>query len=112
MVQIPDSLRTLFAAEIKQYDDSFVIEVPKQEVSRGDVALGEMYQVALFSEQSQSRPQDDSSTASSQSPPVNEGDTKVVTIETTGDQGDGIARIERGYVVIVPGTVPGDGNGS
>jgi predicted RNA-binding protein with TRAM domain len=108
MVQIPDSLRTLFAAEIKQYDDSFVIEVPKQEVSRGDVALGEMYQVALFSEQSQSRPQDDSSTASSESPPVSEGDTKVVTIETTGDQGDGIARIERGYVVIVPGTVPGD----
>lgn len=25
----------------------------------------------------------------------------MVSIETTGDQGDGIARVERGYVVIV-----------
>jgi predicted RNA-binding protein with TRAM domain len=39
---------------------------------------------------------------------VNEGETRTVTIETTGDQGDGIAKVERGYVVIVPGTVPGD----
>ena len=114
MVQIPDSLRTLFAADIKQHDDSFVIEVPKQEVNKGDVALDEIYQVVLFPEQGRSGEQrksgsqDDSSTASSQSPPVSEGETKVVTIETTGDQGDGIARIERGYVVIVPGSVPGD----
>jgi predicted RNA-binding protein with TRAM domain len=39
---------------------------------------------------------------------VNEEETRTVTIETTGDQGDGIARVERGYVVIVPGSVPGD----
>jgi predicted RNA-binding protein with TRAM domain len=31
-----------------------------------------------------------------------------VTVETTGDQGDGIAKVERGYVVIVPGAEPGD----
>jgi predicted RNA-binding protein with TRAM domain len=31
-----------------------------------------------------------------------------VTIETTGDQGDGIAKVERGYVVIVPDGQPGD----
>jgi predicted RNA-binding protein with TRAM domain len=31
-----------------------------------------------------------------------------VTIETVGDQGDGIAKVERGYVVIVPGAQPGD----
>jgi predicted RNA-binding protein with TRAM domain len=31
---------------------------------------------------------------------------REVTIETLGDQGDGIAKIERGYVVIVPGTRP------
>ena len=36
------------------------------------------------------------------------GEQRTVTIETTGDQGDGIAKVERGYVVIVPGTVPGD----
>jgi predicted RNA-binding protein with TRAM domain len=31
-----------------------------------------------------------------------------VTIETIGDQGDGIAKVDRGYVVIVPGGQPGD----
>jgi predicted RNA-binding protein with TRAM domain len=31
-----------------------------------------------------------------------------VTIETVGDQGDGIAKVERGYVVIVPDAQPGD----
>jgi len=31
-----------------------------------------------------------------------------VTIESLGDQGDGIAKIDRGYVVIVPGTRPDD----
>ncbi|ELY69193.1 hypothetical protein C488_20937 [Natrinema pellirubrum DSM 15624] len=31
-----------------------------------------------------------------------------MTIETVGDQGDGIAKVERGYVVIVPGAQPGD----
>jgi predicted RNA-binding protein with TRAM domain len=31
-----------------------------------------------------------------------------VRIETTGDQGDGIAKVERGYVVIVLGEQPAD----
>jgi predicted RNA-binding protein with TRAM domain len=31
-----------------------------------------------------------------------------VTIETVGDQGDGITKVERGYVVIVPGDQLGD----
>lgn len=43
-----------------------------------------------------------------QSPPVAEGDQFDVTIETTGKQGDGIAKVEEGYVVIVKGTKPGD----
>ncbi|GAB7008784.1 TRAM domain-containing protein [Halorubrum trueperi] len=41
-------------------------------------------------------------------PPVSEGDVREVTIETLGDKGDGIAKIERGYVVIVPDSEPGD----
>jgi predicted RNA-binding protein with TRAM domain len=31
-----------------------------------------------------------------------------VTIETLGDKGDGIAKIERGYVIIVPDAELGD----
>ncbi|MYL67050.1 TRAM domain-containing protein [Halorubrum terrestre] len=44
----------------------------------------------------------------SDGPPVNEGEVRDVTIETTGDQGDGIAKVERGYVVIVLGEQPAD----
>lgn len=41
-------------------------------------------------------------------PPVEQGEVRSVTIDTLGDQGDGLARVERGFVVIVPGTQPGD----
>ncbi|KAB1185404.1 MULTISPECIES: TRAM domain-containing protein [Haloferax] len=41
-------------------------------------------------------------------PPVEEGDVRSVTIDTLGDQGDGIAKVERGFVIIVPDTRPGD----
>ncbi|CQR52254.1 MULTISPECIES: TRAM domain-containing protein [Haloferax] len=41
-------------------------------------------------------------------PPVAEGDVRTVIIDTLGDQGDGIAKVERGFVIIVPGTDPGD----
>ena len=44
----------------------------------------------------------------SSGPPVDEGEVRNVTIETVGEQGDGIAKVERGYVVIVPGGQPGD----
>ena len=114
MVQIPDSLRCLFTAEIEQREHSFVIEAPKEEINAGEVTPGEIYRVVLFPEQSRSQdhhgspPQGDAQTASPQTPPVSEGETRTVTIETTGDQGDGIARVERGYVVIVPGSIPGD----
>ena len=36
------------------------------------------------------------------------GDIRDVTIDSLGDQGDGIAKTDRGYVVIVPGTRPDD----
>jgi len=41
-------------------------------------------------------------------PPVTEGERRTVTIETLGDKGDGIAKVERGYVVIVSDAEPGD----
>lgn len=39
-------------------------------------------------------------------PPVTEGNHRTIEIETIGEQGDGIARVERGYVIIVPDTDP------
>ncbi|QZX99262.1 TRAM domain-containing protein [Halobaculum rubrum] len=41
-------------------------------------------------------------------PPVDRGDEVTVDIEGIGDQGDGIARVDRGYVIIVPDTEKGE----
>jgi len=38
---------------------------------------------------------------------VEEGERRTVTVETVGDQSDGIAKVERGYVVTVPEARPG-----
>lgn len=46
--------------------------------------------------------------ATSAGPPVTEGDIREVEIETLGEQGDGIARTDQGYVIIVPDTAVGD----
>ena len=43
-----------------------------------------------------------------QDPPVEEGETRTVEIEDLGDNGDGITRVERGFVVIVPDTEQGE----
>jgi predicted RNA-binding protein with TRAM domain len=39
---------------------------------------------------------------------LSRGNIREVTIESLGEQGDGIAKIDRGYVVIVPDTRPDD----
>ncbi|ESS07370.1 MAG: putative RNA-binding protein, contains TRAM domain protein, partial [uncultured archaeon A07HB70] len=44
----------------------------------------------------------------SPTPPVEEGEQRTVEIEDIGDQGDGITRVERGFVVIVPDTEQGE----
>jgi len=41
-------------------------------------------------------------------PPVEEGEQRTVEIESLGDQGDGITRVDQGFVVIVPDTERGE----
>lgn len=41
-------------------------------------------------------------------PPIEDGEIRDVTIGTLGEQGDIIAKAERGYVVVTPGAQPGD----
>ncbi|GGK80269.1 TRAM domain-containing protein [Haloarcula sebkhae] len=131
-------LHCLFTAPVEEQQDSYVIEIPKQEVELGTLAPETLYRIALFrsaaeapTPQSQSGSQSDpqssshskaESQSSSQSgphsdsrsgepsrepefgpssPPVAEGETRVVEIENIGDKGDGVARIDGGYVVIV-----------
>ncbi|MDB2283505.1 TRAM domain-containing protein [Halorubrum ezzemoulense] len=117
MIKISDSLRSLFSAQIEERDGSYIVDVPASEIEHDALAADETYRVAILKsesstskktqeEQPQSAAQEP--TPTSDGPPVDEGAIRDVTIETTGDQGDGIAKVERGYVVIVPGGQPGD----
>ncbi|WP_338756419.1 TRAM domain-containing protein (plasmid) [Halobacterium salinarum] len=117
MVEISDSLRSVFSAQIEERDGSYIVDVPASEIEHDALAADETYRVAILKsesstsqktqeEQPQSAAQEP--TPTSDGPPVEEGEVRDVTIETTGDQGDGIAKVERGYVVIVPGGQPGD----
>lgn len=124
MVELSESLRCLFTAPVEDTNQTYTVEVPDREVDLGAVAAGETYRVAILprpedggaagtdqSSESQSRTDVDSSDFDPEKPPeppVSEGETRRVSIEALGEQGDGIAKIERGYVVIVPGTSPGD----
>ena len=114
MVEISDRLECLFSASVEQDNDSYSIEVPHEELDVGTVSAGETYRVVILedshpdsSENQHDETHAESSTSSS-TPPVSQGETREVTIETLGDQGDGIAKIERGYVLIVPGARPDD----
>ena len=98
-------------------DGSYVIDIPTSEIEHDTLAADETYRIALLASESstgqkaqQEQPQSAAqhTTPTSDGPPVDEGEVREVTIETTGDQGDGIAKVERGYVVIVPGGQPGD----
>ena len=117
MTEISDSLRSLFSAQIEDRDGSYVVDIPASEVEHDTLAVDETYRIAILASDSStdntnqqdnhhSTPQEVAPT--SQGPPVDEGEVRDVTIETMGDQGDGIAKVERGYVVIVPGGQPGD----
>jgi len=119
MVEIPDSLRSVFSATVHERDGAYVLEVPRGEVDHGAVEPGRTYRLAVLAAASGSTAARDappSSVGDERSggpngvpePPVEEGEVRDVTIETLGDQGDGIAKVERGYVVIVPDARPGD----
>lgn len=118
MVEIPDSLRSLFSATIEEHDGTYVVEVPASEIASEALATEETYRVAIIDAPSaaesstrqwpSSTPSREPAKHAESGPPVEEGEVRDVTIETVGDQGDGIAKVERGYVVIVPGAHPGD----
>lgn len=108
-MEIPDDLLCLFSASIDERDDTYVIEVPEQELRVGQLTEHTTYRIAVLPPASEPDVSHESDTApvqehQSTEPPVHEGETRVVEIEDLGDQGDGIARVERGYVVIVPET--------
>mgnify|MGYP000208596644 CR=1 FL=1 len=121
MAKISDSLRLLFETSVEDEGDRYTVAIPSALVENGSIDPDQTYRVALLAAEdadgteprreapetaSVSRPE--TTQSHSQGPPVEEGEVRTVSIDTLGDQGDGIAKVERGFIVIVPGTKPGD----
>jgi len=123
MTEISERLRLLYETSIEERDGRYVVPIPNELVENGTVTDEESYRIALLSAAAPGAESDAASESGTerfespdpvpspshkQGPPVEEGETRSVSIDTLGDQGDGIAKVERGFIVIVPGTKPGD----
>ena len=120
-MEISNSLLCLFSASVEEKDGSFVIEIPERELNLGDVERGEVYRFAVLPAETATEPNSTADSTDRNSnrparkperetlePPVAKGEQHVVEIEDIGEQGDGVARVDRGYVVIVPDTEKGE----
>ncbi|EMA69890.1 deoxyribonuclease/rho motif-related TRAM [Halorubrum aidingense JCM 13560] len=123
-MEISENLLCLFSADVREEDGEYVVDVPRREVETGSVEPGETYRVALISRSAGADgaggAERDGASASGGTdvsasraddgpqPPVEPGEMRYVEIEDLGKQGDGIARVERGYVIIVPDTDVGE----
>ena len=110
-VEISNRLLCLFSADVSAEGDRFVIEVPRREIETGSLEAGGTYRVALIDadvETDGDAATTEEAPPSEPQPPVEPGEIRYVEIEDLGKQGDGIARVERGYVIIVPGADVGE----
>ncbi len=109
-MEISDELLCLFNGEVTVTDDEYVVEIPRREIENGTVDPGEIYRIAIISrrEGGADTQSEDTTVPPEPQPPVEEGEIRYVEIEDIGKQGDGIARVERGYVIIVPGADMGE----
>ncbi len=107
-MEISEQLRCLFSGTVEERNGSYVVEIPEQELRLGDLQADETYRVAVLpvpaTNEANDTNGDPQPEQSPQTPPVEEGEQRTVEIEDIGDQGDGITRVERGFVVIVPDT--------
>lgn len=100
-----DALLCLFSADISESENSQVVEIPRREIERGSVEVGNEYRIALISAvDKQGNSREPEWNHDHPQSPVESGEIRYVEIEDLGKQGDGIARVERGYVIIVPGS--------
>jgi predicted RNA-binding protein with TRAM domain len=112
-MEISEKLLCLFSAEVEESGDRFVVEVPRREVETGSIGPGETYRVALIAGEGDdgaavSEAGGENVPSDEPQPPVEAGEIRYVEIEDLGKQGDGIARVERGYVIIVPDAEVGE----
>jgi predicted RNA-binding protein with TRAM domain len=111
IMEISEQLLCLFSAEVRDEGGEYRVEVPKREVETGALEPGATYRVALIDRQPSTTSESDETdtdVSDGPQPPVEPGEMRYVEVEDLGKQGDGIARVERGYVIIVPGTEVGE----
>jgi len=48
MIEIPDSLRSVFSAQLEERDGSYVVDIPASEIERDTLAANETYRVAIL----------------------------------------------------------------
>lgn len=110
-MQISDNLLCLFNAEIESTEDgSYHVVIPEREIAQGSLDPEGIYRIAVVAsaDKATERPTSGVPGPQEPQPPVEVGEIRYVEIEDIGKQGDGIARVERGYVIIVPGAEMGD----
>lgn len=107
-MDIPDGVLCLFSGQIEAQNGSYRINIPEHELTLGDLEPGSSYRVAILSTDSAQTTATEARRSTQDravsEPPVEVGDQRTVDIEDIGEQGDGIARVDRGYVVVVPET--------
>ncbi|AOW80397.1 deoxyribonuclease/TRAM domain-containing protein [Halodesulfurarchaeum formicicum] len=103
-----DDLLAVFSAEIERANGDYVISIPERELEVGELDPDSVYRFAVLGSVSQGPTRSKSSPTERSTPPVDEGDTLEVEIDSKGEEGDGIAYVEGGYVVFVPNTAIGD----
>jgi predicted RNA-binding protein with TRAM domain len=107
-LEISGKLLCLVSSRVERRDGSYVVEIPESEIEEGALQEGEVYSVGLLGEKAKGEQPSESGGGGQLQPPVEEGEIRYVEIEDLGKQGDGIARVERGYVIIVPDAEVGD----
>ena len=134
MASIPTELQALFTGNIAKDTESgeYHLSIPEAEVEQGSLDTDEPYKVAVLdptdetpseatptsSETQQHNSPNASRSASSphrsqsqngSEPPISEGETVTdVTIESLGEEGDGVATVGDGFVLIIEDVDVGD----
>jgi predicted RNA-binding protein with TRAM domain len=102
-----NDLLAVFSAEIERKNGDYVISIPDRELEVGDLDPDAVYRFGVLGPVD-SEPTPRKTESSRSTPPVDEGDVLEVEIDSKGEEGDGIAYVEGGYVVFVPNTAIGD----
>lgn len=116
---VSDNVYCVVPVIVELVDGRYVIEIPDSVMENGGIDRGEVCRVAMLEPASKHGGGSEGDSLSQtgytkgvgsrgEGPPVSVEDILELEITSVGDQGDGVARTEEGYVIFVPGTHKGD----